>query len=331
MDKKSEIQYHLKDKISTNNVIALLYINEQNEYDNFITNLEEHVSSLRNYEFQKLINSLDNDEKMNRKTQKFYDKNKKLFDGIKSLDIKLGTFISNYLDSTQSNIVFEEPEVYKKINLYINSHKIEIDKMINLLWKIKELDIKYIILDEQNDFTNKEYRYMHGGKSQYYTAYNYLENMYVEPGYKKSCIYYKTTGSNYKISPFEIEVNNLVFSPSILPSEISEDNFEEKILKLNEEQQENYKKIQNSVELEVSIHDLRIECEKSLNIIQNLDNVDSKFDLIEVLKEIRENIGILETINNEYKEEVTYDNSVVTKTKLKNEVYDYYKWRDYNN
>ena len=169
---------------------------------------------------------------------------------------------------------------------------------------------------------------------------NYLDNMVALPNYRKDITNYKTTDSNYKIvltsvTDFyvsgKIVVNSLLFGKDRLPNILTKRSIINKINSLEEEQKENVALIRNAVDLDISIYDLSKQFNSTKSIIEKLDGVKNKDEMMKILSNIECYINKLNDISNMYDKEITSDDTSVTIDNLEEEKKLYLKRRFYNN
>lgn len=285
-----------KEKVHVNSIIALCHIlNDYEDFKNIAINLKiEDIYDLCSI-------SLGDTVFGKMRMKKFYQENKVVIDIINTYCV-LVDFIYKIREKKLDHI-------YE----YLKNHQVEIDKVIKLITKIKNLGFEYILFDEELDFTKDIYKM--------YTVFNdngpisYLENMEAIPNYQNNVVEYKTNDSNFRIDFLKFEyseiiLNSLLFDPNKLPEEINVDNMFAEIIVLKEKQKKNSIAIRNSVDLNVSISDLDSEFSKTWRVIESLEDFRDKEILREILKENRLALEKLKEIS------VKYDESIINNDEL---------------
>lgn len=279
------------EEVRIESIIALCHIlNDYENFKNIVINLKiEDIYDLWSI-------SLGDTVFGKMRMKKFYQENKGVIDIINNYSYYLINFISAIKDKKLDHL-------YE----YLKNHKEELDRVITLITKIKNLGFDYINFDEDLDFTNDIYKM--------YTVYNdngslsYLENMEAIPNYQNNVVEYKTSGSNFRIDFHkfdysEIILNSLLFDHNKLPEEINVDIMFAEIIALKEKQKKNSIAIRNSVDLNVSISDLDSEFSKTWRVIEGLKDFEDKEKLREILKENRLALEKLKAISSKYDESI---------------------------
>ena len=257
------------------------------------------------------------------KTKKFYQKNKDVIDTINKYSSIWDFILYNYDD--QGNV--RKDSFVDYFYQYFLAHKNELDKILSILEKLKELGFDRFRFDEDADFTDKECTISTHFNSN--SNINYLDNIQVVPNYQNDVVRYKTTGSNYNMNikvflgrfGYEktITLNSLVFDVKRLPESISKESIFDRIISLKGEQKESCAAIKNSVDLSIGVDDLQSQFESTSQIIDRLDDIKDKDELHEVLSHIKEEIDKLQTISKAYNDTVSKDDSSITKEQLQKE------------
>lgn len=259
-----------------------------------------------------------------KKIKEFYQSNKEIIDLINQYS-NIGTFLSmNYIQETKvysdDNLVF--------FHKYILNHQEEKNKIIKLLEKIKKLGFTKIKFDNSSNFTNEIYEISNTPKDN--TDLVYFDNIEVLPCYR-DCLKYQTKGSNYKMvlnysnkpnnNSFakEIIVNSLVFESSKLPDSINIETLLNHIIKSKDRQEESFDAVRNSVDLSITIEELDVQLNKTLAVINDLNNVNSKKELLDLLVDIKEDIEELKMISIDYDDSILDENVSVTREILEKE------------
>ena len=197
---------------------------------------------------------------------------------------------------------------------YMKAHQENTDKILAALEKMDDLGFYEVRLEEGEDFTQD--------KHQISTAFNYnnmvdfLENITLIPTYNRGRINYRSTGSNYKITitPFAMEnkqscaknimVNSLVFDAERLPDSLSKKDIFVPIIKLSENKKEESDAVVNAVELGVAVEDLEAQLDMTSSMIERLDGVQSKPELLALLSSIRQGVTQMGGISDAYDQSI---------------------------
>ena len=212
---------------------------------------------------------------------------------------------------------------------YFLNHKNQLSQTLLTLEKIKSLGIVDLEFNELENFTEQVF--------QAYTEFflndnfEYLENMKVVSNYDKEKVRYKSLGSNYKIdvkkvmrfdylnSKHKIVVNNLLFDSSRLPENLSEEVIFADIRKFLDEHGEEWARvrgvIENSVCLSIATDDLNGTFYDVNNVVQRLENIEKKEEVLAILYEIKERLEKLKEINEEISDSICDD--LITKDEIK--------------
>lgn len=319
--------------IRINSLIALCHILD--DFEEFNKRLVSSLS-FKNYNDIYNLSKVSKGEKCfnSKKAKKFYQENKSVIDTINK-HYNIHSFISYNYDP-KGNPDNELNYFYQ----YISKNRENLDKIISVLEKLKELGFKKIKLNEELDFSQEKYTF--------YSYYNnstviYLENLEAIPNYTND-ITYKTNGSNYKmklgvslwgkyiISEYDREIilNNLTFDVDRLPTAISKEQIIDKILELPTAKKEEYTIIRNSVDLSVSTDDLLSMFYSVNRSINSLEDVNKKEELIQLLSNIKEDILKMQAISAEYNKEVANNNENITETLLEKEKEAYQRRREFS-
>lgn len=194
---------------------------------------------------------------------------------------------------------------------YINEHKDKIDSIEKLIDKMSNLGIEEITLYHGSEFDDEIHKI---DTSNYYDLISekfvYLENIEIIPNYYDNVIKYKTTGSNYYLPlecnfkekkvkrpyTFAIDVNNLLFDPSLLPSEINYETTIEKIIDLYSKSNVDRNILKDCVDMNVGIEDLIESLENTLKKCELTSDEGSKKQLKDKLIMIKNEIKNLQVI-----------------------------------
>ena len=319
-------------KIEINNLIALYHI--MDDFEEFERKLKPLISTKYNRDF------VYNLWKISRgkftfgafKARKFYKENKAIIDTIGEYS-DISSFINRHYD-WQGNQIGNLHFFYQ----YLIEHKNEIDKILAVLEKLKELGFTSFEFNEDLDFTKETYNI----NQNYNSVVKYVDNIKMIPHYE-NYIKYGTTSSNYKMelsttikSEFskygrKIILNSLLFDVNRLPEKIDKETIINPILKLKEEQQEKSAPIRNSVDINVSIFDLETRLGYTTNTISRLEGVKNKKELLEVLSNMKQDVEKLRTLSSEYDSSVTENEPTLTPDVLEKEKSEYVRRREWRN
>lgn len=313
------------------NIITLCHL--VNEYDEFEKRLLAYISPKYNRDFVAQLYDITVERKFKlgaKKAKKFYSENKEIIDTINKY--------SNVMMFINQNYGFhgEPEESFQVIYKYITSHKKEVDKILVVLQKIKELGFNTLYFNENLDFTKEIYDV----SSEFWRIYRftYVANAQAIPNYD-SYINYKTLDSNYKIElersmgeefatyGQKITVNGLLFDPNTLPLKLDRENTYNKVVKSKSEQKGKTAMIKNSVDLSISVLDLEQQFNCTNTIISRLDCIKNKDELVAVLTIMREDLEKLKTLSAEHESSVSQEEPLLTPEVLENEKALYLKRR----
>ena len=320
-------------KISTNNLLALVYILD--DYEVFNEKLKKFVSKKYNRDDIYNLYKVSNGEFcLSPKARKFYKENKAIIDIINKYS-SISDFANYIYDYSGKYASWCDIEHFYK---YLNDNKDKLDKVINLVEKIRELGFGDIKFNEEENFKGREYEI---NSNKFYlwdiiTNINFLENMELIPEYKNNTLKYKTNGSNYcMILPYrddakkwtskEIILNNLFFDINCLPKSLKKEDTVNKILALKETKKVEKESIKDLVDLGVKIFDFEKGYANLKYTVDGLENAKSKEELKQVLSNIKLELEKLKHINsNEVKE-----NPNVTEEQIQSEKQLYIKRREF--
>jgi len=320
-------------KAETNNIIALCHILD--DFEEFNKRLIPVISSKynRNFVFKLWDISKGKFRFGARKAKKFYKENKSVIDTINKYTDITRFINTNYdwqgnpYDNSGLQFFYE----------YISSNRENIDKILEVLEKIKELGFDGFEFNENLDFTTESYDVYPDFRRNYFITY--VDNIVVPPSYV-SHIDYGTTFSNYKmkldftggrISKYcsSITLNSLLFDSKRLPKKLDKENIFDSILALKNLQEDKSANIRNSVDLSISVYDLAYRLGITTNIINRLDGVENKEQLIETLTRIKTDVEKLQTLSEEYDSSVSEKEPSITPEVLEIEKQLYIKRRDW--
>ncbi len=212
---------------------------------------------------------------------------------------------------------------------YIQKNKENIETIKAVLSKLKELGFESILLDEKLDFTKNEFEMTCPCGD-----FEFLENIDVKPTYLRNPIKYITTGSHYcmnlkylgygnknEIDTYgrNIKLNSLVFDPSKLPDEITVGTTVEVIQRLADEKKEQYKDLEDSVDLSISTADLENQFEKLLKVIEKIDKVKDSEELRNLLNQMKVLLTTLQSFGNNFEKQVIDSHLSISNKTMENE------------
>jgi len=322
-------------KAETNNIIALCHIID--EFEEFEKRLIPVISQKynRDFVFQLWDISKGKFKLGARKAKKFYSENKEIIDTINKYS-NITRFINDnygWYGEPEGNLQF----FYQ----YISSHKEEMEQILAVLEKLKELRFRKFEFNENLNFTKEIY----GAYPSFDRNWNfiYVANPQVIPNYE-SHINFKTTDSNYKmkleldgITGKEISyygryivLNSLVFDPNTFPIKVDRENTHGQLVNQKNEQKNMLSTLRNSVDLSISISDLEQQFNHSNEIINKLDGVKNKEELVATLLSIKEYLEKLKTLGAEYDSNVSQEEPSLTPEVLEREKSLYLERRVYD-
>ena len=307
-----------KKYVKINNLIALCHILD--DYEEFEKKLEMSILPKYNRDFMhKLLNvSQGKLLAFSKKEKKFYNENKSVIDTINKY-----SNIINFIDSIYGYYGYTQ-FFYK----YFISHKEDLDKIIELLERMKQLGFNDFIFNDDLDFTKESYDIYPTFRRNFRIIY--VDNIVVSPSYTSE-IDYKTASSNYKIeldvigyneiSEYgrRITLNSLLFDPNRLPDKLDRKNTFDRIIDLKKQQEEKNTSIRNSVDLSISVSDLEEQLSSTSSIISKLDDVQNKSQLLEALLNIKGEVDKLKTLSEEYDSSISEKEPSLTKEVLDRE------------
>lgn len=300
-----------------NNLIALCHILD--DFEEFEKKLK--MTTLPKYNRDFILKLWDVSQGKSRafskKEKRFYNENKSIIDTINKYSsiIEFIDSIYGYYGNTQ---FFYE---------YFLSHKEDLDKIIELLERIKQLGFNEFTFNEDLDFTRETYDVYPTFIRNFCIIY--VDNIVVPPSYTSE-IDYKTASSNYKIelntfgneiSKYgkRITLNSLLFDPKRLPDKLDRENTFDHIIRLKKLQEEKTTSIRNSVDLSISVSDLEEQLSSTSSVISRLDDVQNKSQLLEALLNIKGEVDKLKALSEEYDSSILEKEPSLTKEVLNRE------------
>lgn len=245
--------------LKIDHLIALVHIFDV--YEDFIKDLD----ALRNLYEEKALSISDMvslECKFHRGTdlndnnlKKFYDDNVKVFSMIDKYLPNFINFIDCYCHLSAS---------YNNFYTYLKNNQERLADILLLLEKLKQLEVKELLLDENVDFKTQMFK-IYTDFSSNNTIY-YMENIRIVPTSQSDIVKFKTEGSDYLISAdcycnnsigyFTIMTNNLLFDLSKLPDKITKELLFDDIIELKKEKQDACDLVRDSVDLSLDIDKL---------------------------------------------------------------------------
>lgn len=296
--------------ISILDLLALLEVfNEYNEFESDLNKLLKHKKII---ETLAKIRELANGEKVlcSRKIKFFYKKHEQIIKKINNI-VNIQSFIYHSSDwSKKTNI-------YK----YLDAHRNELNKIKEIVLKLKDLGIDKIEFDETFDFTAKKY-YMWTWLADN-TSIHYVSDIESIPGYQSDKIIYQTNSS-----PFELKIgtsfgelskkynraklNSLTFNPDLLPDEISKSSIINPILEAKHEKKRDFDAIKNIVDLRQTEGLLTERLHRLEEILQKVDALNQKEKVKNALLEIKKQIENIREEISSYEDEVVEQSTFIT-------------------
>lgn len=321
-------------RISIDNMIVLCHIlDDYEEFEKKLIKAMVHGSN-RDFVFQLDDVSKGKFRLGSYKARRFYEENKLIVDAINHYST-IPSFINlNY--GTNGKIVGDIRFFYE----YLVSHKEDIQKILLLINRLKELGFDNIEFNEELDFTKDVYK---TSLSQYDNFYlTYVANPEVIPNYTNE-INYVTKDSAYKmvltitgykekeISKYnrKIILNSLIFNPYMLPEKLDLEHTYGNLVRLKKEQSDKTSLIRNSVDLNVSILDLDKQYDSTYRIINGLnDSIKHREELVTLLMEIKAELEKLKILGQEYNKNISRNDSLLSQELLEKEKVYYLRRRE---
>ena len=322
--------------INIDNLITLCHIlDDYEEFEKILIKAMKHGSD-RDFVFQLDDVSKGKFRLGSYKARRFYEENKLIIDAINHYSTIPGFINLNY--GINGKIVGDIRFFYE----YLVSHKEDIEKILFLMNKLKELGFDNIEFSDELDFTKEVYK---TSLSQYDNFYlMYVANPEVIPNYTNE-INYVTKDSKYKmilsitgykekeISKYnrKIILNSLIFNPYMLPEKLDLEHTYGNLGRLKEEQSDETFLIRNSVDLNVSIFDLDKQYDSTYRIINGLnDNIKHREELVTILMEIKAKLEKLKLLGLEYNRSISRNDPLLSQELLEQEKVYYLRRRENN-
>ncbi|MBQ6841166.1 MAG: hypothetical protein IJO63_03535 [Bacilli bacterium] len=312
-----------------NNLIAICHIID--DFPTFEERIKQENGSNNNFALE-LFKVSHGRFSFSMSARKFYAENKDVIDTI-NMYSNIMLFIN------EGYGLLGDVKNFSSFYNYVVEHRDELDQILAVLNRIKELGFNRLEFDPTLDFTQKTYQVRTNYPRN--TSVEYLDNMEVVPSYANGVVQYKTTGSAFKmildmhfrsISSYmnEISLNDLTFDTSKLPSDLSKEETFDKIIALQSQRAGDYTAIRNSVDLGIGIADLYVIFDTVYKRINNLTDVDKKDELIALLHSIHETIVKMQNISAEYDQSVVQNNPNISEDMLQSEKDAYVRRREFD-
>lgn len=312
--------------VHTNHLIALCEIFE--DYKSFCDDLELLIKSKSNNDLiSQAYKVMQGDFSLySRKYKSFIEKHEN--------SIKIMKKYSSLYDLTCLSYDAKGNR-YKNLSIdylykYISENKENIEIVKQNAIKLKKLGFFEFKYGKDLDFKNYEYDLTFS----YGSNFAFLENVYVNPTYLNDPIKYKTKGSNYcmclssdgydvrkKISKYnnKIYLNNLIFDTKLLPNEITTEATIGVIKKLADDKKQEYCDIRKTVEFGIATLDLNNEFEHLKCVINKIDEIKNKEELINILSQMEDIMLKLQNFDETFEKEVVNSNTEITSQTIENE------------
>lgn len=294
-------------KIYISHMLALC--NMYKHYDEFKCDLNEKLSKFcKSSDFVSILKRVSLGEFVfNSKIEKqFYNKHKFVIDTINEFTSILNFVNLNFDEYGRSDSESSLDYFYD----YILKHEKDIDKIITLLYKLKELGF--------NKFELANFELKYYSISKFYNENPivvYLDNMEAVPIASEKEIMYKSNCSNYMIivetengkNKFRIILNDLTFDSNRLPNSVNKIELINYIRDLEKSITKEKEIIWDAVIITDSIECLSYIYNYVLQKINETHDEKFKIKLLEILKQIEVKINELKVINNKHNGEITND------------------------
>lgn len=310
-------------KIDINNFISLCYI--INDFKKFDKNIKDLLALKTKKVFQIYdLGKISNNECVEPKLLKsFYLQNKEVIDIINKYSTINSFIYYNYEDSCK-NAGYDIMFFYEYLIKHIN----KLDQILNLLNEIKRLGFNTLEIDENIDLSKEEYSIYN--KFENNKKIIYSENIEVIPNYESHIVKYKTKNSNYKI---EVEtlydnisdynksilVTNLLFDYKLLPYAITKEIIFDYIINLKKIHNKECVKLKNAIDLSIGVDNFKEHYNTIEKVIKEMNMVDKKEEIKNILLEIKTNLELLDSISIEYNHEISKNDSIITREIIEKE------------
>lgn len=203
-----------------------------------------------------------------------------------------------------------------------------LEKIEKLLLKLQSLGFKTISYNEDLDFTKYNYN-LDVNTIESSISFTFLENIKILPTYLIDPITYNTTDSKYcmyleknnnsftsdeEISKYrrKIYLNDLTFDIDRLPDEISCQTTFDIILNKSKSIKNDCSAIYNSLAFSTGIDNLKEQYESLQKVINNIDSINNKDELINIMHSIQELLKTLKQYSKTYEKEITENSNNIT-------------------
>ena len=305
-------------EVRTRDLLTLIVI--LNEFEDFNNKVIDLIKNKNDYSFNK-IQKLSKNEKVigAKKLKDFYNDNSEIINVINSYS-NIGYFIDFNYDLNNGQL----KDGFNQLYNYLLKNKDKLNGIIDLLIRIEKLGFENIFYNDKLDFSKNSYK----TSSQYYLCedFYYLDNMYVVPTYDGEKIEYKTKGSSYEMKlqkgfkntvyKRSITFNDLLVNPNRLPSELTKEETLDVITKLRYDIQSQYDILRESINMSLCIDDLKSKYCYLYDLANMCDVIEIKMKLLDVLKDLEEDILEIEYLSNSYEKTITNKNNVLSEEKV---------------
>ena len=305
-------------KIYTSHLITLCNILDT--YASFRNDLQELVKNKNAIKKINILENLLNKKGVlgNRDVKEFYHKY------VSTLKIiNANTFLNGFL----SRMIFtriEDSDIDFFYD-YLVAHKEELDKVKNLLKKIKSLDINKITYEERDFKETYKLEYTENPTTILFDKYliYYMANLEIIPNYTDG-YQYRSTNTPYQmeISIYNSHiychnfiVNSLTFDPALLPPAITKEYTYDKVMNLvrnNQELKKYVYDIREALKLSYPLNELEKGYTSLSRAIATLNNPTCKEELLEALKELKLNLTKLKQLQATYNQSIIKSNPLIT-------------------
>lgn len=327
--------------IDINKLLALCELGEN--YQLFCYDLERLIKSKNNSNLvRKLYNAMEGKSTIVLKIlmiKKFIEKYQDVIAIMNKYDCLYQLTVLCYDQKGNREKNLSEDYFYQ----YLQNHKEDIEMIKDVLLKIKNLGFDEINLNEEFDFSKKEYEVnISKGKFFCKERFSFLENMKIIPTYSNNSIKYKTNDSCYcmdleytdlclgtsKSDIRSIEISNnfkniklksLVFDPKRLPNEITEYSTLGAIYDLYENKMKEHENLRYSINLSMNIDDLNTCFENLTQFIRENKKTENYPELIELLSQIQNKLKQLQIFGTNLEDQTISSYEDITKELIRKE------------
>lgn len=309
--------------IDTNHLIVLCEIGE--EYKSFCQDLEKLIKSRRE---RNLVTKVYHAMKTKRslKYKSFIEKHKTAIELMTKYSCLSNLTVLSYDAKGKRRKNLPEDYFYQ----YLQEHKDDIERIKALVAKIKSLEIEEIAFSEKLDFTDITFEY----RSSCISKFALLENMRVNSTYLDDPIQYRTDGSYYcilfnistsfyyrKTTLYDrnIVLNSLVIDPDRLPNEITLESTIDIIKNLAKEKKPEQKDMIDSVNLSISISDLKEYFKYLKAVYENIYRLKDHQEFNEIMLQLESTIAKIEESGEDFEQEVIDSYKDITKDMMEKE------------